>query len=131
MLSNDGRGDTQGAAAAGLLKVKNVFFAGMDILGADVDKKNPSDWSGTISSTYFSRPELNNQEFADIADLELDINWGPLADSPLRANGAADWSDAFLNGFEQVPYAGAFKSNAPADDWTSGWANFDPRNTAY
>jgi len=59
MLSNDGRGDTQGAAADGLLAVRNVFLAGMGMTGADVNN-NRNTWSGTISRDYFLQPHLNN-----------------------------------------------------------------------
>ena len=148
MLSNDGRGDTQGAAAADLLKVKNVFMAGMGMTGADVDKKDLS-WSGDISSDYFLQPELNNRVFATIEELgmkqfrskalpisatgyaanDLTANWGPVAGSPLL--GAADFTDAFLNDpfFTRVTYVGAFASDT--DDWMTGWTNFDPQNTEY
>jgi len=61
MLSNDGRGDTQGAAAGDLLKIKNVFFAGMEMTGADVDKKDYT-WSGDVSSDYFNRADLNRSQ---------------------------------------------------------------------
>jgi len=30
----------------------------------------------------------------------------------------------------EVPYVGALSEN-PAEDWTAGWTNFDPHNTAY
>jgi len=151
MLSNDGRGDTQGAAAAGDLKVKNVFFAGMGTTGADADKKDPTAWSGDISANYFKKAELNNQEFASIDDLKLKqfkskrlpvpatgfapndptANWGPTAGSPLL--GAADFTDALLNDpfFTRVTYAGAFASDSDADNWMKGWTNFDPQNTDY
>ena len=151
MLSNDGRGDTQGAAAGDLLKIKNVFFAGMGKTGADADKKDPTQWSGDISANYFKQAKLNNREFAAIDELMLNnplskslpvqatgfasdnpnANWGPKAGSPLL--GADDFTDAFLNDsyFEKVTYVGAFKSDADADNWTKGWANFDPQNTDY
>jgi len=149
MLSNDGRGDTQGAAAGDLLKVKNVFFAGMGMTGADADKKVPADWSGDISANYFKQAKLNNREFANISDLMLNnplsktlpvpatgfapdsktANWGPKTGSPLL--GAADFTDPMLVGFEVVTYVGAFASDAEADNWTSGWTNFDPQNTDY
>ena len=64
MLSNDGRGNTQEAAANGDLKVKNVFFAGMGATGADADKKNPTAWEGDISANYFKQAALNNTEYA-------------------------------------------------------------------
>ena len=137
MLSNDGRGDTQGAATNGLLKIKNVYFAGMGLLGADADKKNPSDWSGNFSINYFNTAGLNNRNFATIAELALkqpnskqpNANYGPMAGSPLL-NGA-DFSDAFLNNvfFTNVSYIGAFADEN--DNWASGWTNFDPQNTDY
>ena len=150
MLSNDGRGDTQGAAANGDLKIKNVFFAGMGMTGGDADNK-VNNWSGNISADYFKKTELNNQEFASIDDLklkqfkskrlpmpatgfaanDLTANWGPMAGSPLL--GAADFTDALLNDpfFTKVTYAGAFASDSEADNWTKGWTNFDPQNTDY
>ena len=151
MLSNDGRGDTQGAAAGGLLKVKNSCFAGMGLIGADADKKDPTQWSGNISSDYFNRQELNNRNYATIEELKLKqphskrlplpasgfaaddpaISCAPLTGSPLL--GAADFTDAFLNDifFEKVTYVGAFAGDTDADNWMKGWTNFDPQNTEY
>jgi hypothetical protein len=151
MLSNDGRGDTQGAAAADLLKIKNVYFAGMGKTGADADKKDPAAWAGDISAAYFRRDGLNNKAFESIDDLklkqlkskklpiptsgfapdDLTANWGPLTGSPLL--GAADFTDAFLNDpfFTKVTYIGAFASETDEDNWMKGWTNFDPQNTDY
>lgn len=137
MLSNDGRGDTQGAAASGLLKLKNIYYAGMELLGADADKKDPTTWSGDISINYFNRTELSNRSFNTIADLKLkqpnstqaSANYGPLSGSPLL--GSADFTDAFVTDafFSKVTYVGAFSGES--DDWASGWTNFDPQNTDY
>jgi hypothetical protein len=33
--------------------------------------------------------------------------------------------------FDKVNYIGAFASDSDADNWTKGWANFDPQNTDY
>ncbi|MCL2072565.1 MAG: hypothetical protein FWH18_01475 [Marinilabiliaceae bacterium] len=139
MLSNDGRGDTQGAAAADLLKVKNVVFAGMGMTGADADKKVPADWSGDISNDYFMQAKLNNRVFSTIAEIGLNqpnskqssSNYGPKSGSPLLNGG--DFNDPFLNDpyFTKVTYVGAFASDSDADNWTKGWANFDPQNTDY
>ena len=151
MLSNDGRGGTQGAASEELLKVKNVFFAGMGRTGADADKKNPADWAGDISANYFMQEKLNNRVFSTVDEIGLKqykskvlpisasgfsaddktANWGPAASSPLR--GAADFTDVFLSDsfFTKVTYAGAFASDNDADNWTKGWTNFDPQNTDY
>jgi hypothetical protein len=137
MLSNDGRGDTQGAATAGLLKLKNVYFAGMNLLGADADKKDPTQWSGDFSINYFNQSDLHNQNFSAIADLKMkqpnasqpNANYGPTAGSPLL--GSADFTDNFLNDafFSRVSYIGAFSGEN--DDWASGWTNFDPQNADY
>jgi len=137
MLSNDGRGDTQGAAANDLLKLKNVYFAEMNLLGADADKKDPAEWSGDVSINYFNKSGLNNRNFDAIADLKMkqpnskqaNANYGPMADSPLLGN--ADFTDTFLNDafFTEVTYIGAFSSEN--DDWATGWTNFDPQNTDY
>jgi hypothetical protein len=137
MLSNDGRGDTQGAAASGALKLKNLYFAGMDILGADADKKDPAQWAGAVSTDYFNRAELNNRNFSAIGALLLkqpnskqaNANYGPSVGSPLL--GGADFSDAFLSDacFTRVTYAGAFSGEN--DDWTAGWASFDPQGGEY
>ncbi|MDR2684668.1 MAG: hypothetical protein LBB53_04735, partial [Prevotellaceae bacterium] len=142
MLSDDGKGQTQEAAEQGLLKIKNVYFAGMGLLGADFDKKNPAEWSGDISSSYFDKSGLNNRNFAEIADLKLkqpnskqaNANYAPTTGSPLLGN--ADFSDMFLNDafFTPVTYIGAFADEN--DDWAKsidngGWTNFDPQNTDY
>lgn len=52
-------------------------------------------------------------------------NYGPKAGSVLLSGFTAPV------GFETAGYAGAFRSDAAADNWTSGWANFNPQNTAY
>jgi hypothetical protein len=142
MLSNDGKGDTQGAATNGLLKLKNIYFAGMGLLGADTDKKDPTAWAGDISINYFNTVSLNNRNFTNISDLMLkqpnskqsNASYAPLAGSPLL--NAADFTDAFLNDafFTPVTYIGAFANES--DDWAKpiqqgGWTNFDPQNTDY
>ncbi|MDR2621787.1 MAG: hypothetical protein LBC48_04300 [Dysgonamonadaceae bacterium] len=137
MLSNDGKGDTQGAAANNLLKLKNVYYAGMGLLGADADKKDPAQWSGNVSVDYFNRTGLNNRSFNTIADLKLkqpdskqaNANYGPATGSPLL--GSANFDDAFLNDafFTKVTYVGAFSGEN--DGWATGWTNFDPQNTNY
>jgi hypothetical protein len=137
MLSNDGRGDTQGAATSDLLKIKNVYFAGMGLLGADADKKDPAQWLGNFSIDYFNQSKLNNRSFTAIADLKMkqpdalqaNANYGPVSGSPLL--GSADFTDGYLNDafFTKVTYIGAFSGEN--DDWASGWTNFDPQNTSY
>lgn len=41
----------------------------------------------------------------------------------------ADFSNLSSNSwFDKVNYVGAFTTG---NDWTAGWANFDPENTVY
>jgi hypothetical protein len=148
MLSNDGRGDTQGAAARGELCLANNIVAGADIIGADADKKNPAQWSGSASSDYFGSPALNNRSLP-IADLKLkrpqskriplatagyspndpSADYRPAAGSPLL--GAAGFAHSFLGDpfFTKVDYIGAFSDEG--DNWMEGWTNFDPQNADY
>ncbi len=146
LLDND-KGTTQTWATNGELKIKNVFYAGMTILGSDINKSwedvlstdGKTKGSGnSFSHTYFLKSDLNNQAFADIADLKLkqpnslatNPNWGPVSGSPLL--GAADFTDNMVKtGFDVVTYAGAFASDSDADNWMKGWTNFDPQNTDY
>jgi len=66
--ANYGTGSHE-SAETGLLKVKNVFFAGMGMTGADVDSKTHA-WIGlgpdgfNFSANYFMKPELNNTVYA-------------------------------------------------------------------
>ena len=152
---NYGTGSHQ-SADDGLLKVKNVYFAGMGMTGADVDSKSHA-WIGlgpdgyNFSENYFLRTELNNRVFETVDELKLkqfkskilpipstgfaadDLtgNWGPTTGSPLLGN--ADFSDQLLNDpfFTKVNYVGAFASDSDEDNWLKGWTNFDPQNTDY
>jgi hypothetical protein len=54
-------------------------------------------------------------------------NWRPTTGSPLL--GAATLLEQDF--FEKVTYISAFASDSDADNWTKGWANFDPQNTDY
>ncbi len=142
LLLDKGKGNTQGFATDGSLKLKNIYFAGMGILGADDDSKTDGSWKGEFSISYFNQESLNNKNFTDISALMLkqpksitssgaiatDANWGPVAGSPLLTG--ANFDDAMLSsGFEKVTYVGAFASDT--DNWIESWTNFDPQNTDY
>lgn len=140
-------------AENGELKLRTIYFAGMKYLGSDVNKRTEDAdvYSATgkeedidrsrvsNSHTFFLKAENKNKNFETIADLklkqpnskEVQPNYGPMADSPLL--NAADFTDELLSGafFDKVTYVGAFASDNEADDWTKGWANFDPQNTRY
>ncbi len=137
MLENDKGGDVQGAADAGKVAIKNIVFAGMGILGSDNDKSfvdqfsdNSEDMDATkesFSASFFKREGFANA-ILDYATLNLEgKNFAPQSGSPLLAG--ADFTDAKLQNsfFDKVSFKGAFGT----EDWSAGWANFDPQNTVY
>lgn len=140
MLDNQ-KGDTQGAASNGLLNIKNVWLAGMDITGSDanklfqdvlvtgydsnsapiIDASKPS-----FSSTFFLA-QSGNKAFADASSLLLTNGYMPSAGSPVLS--AASFTDNLLSSwFTKVSYIGAFQAG---DKWLDGWTNFNPENTVY
>lgn len=147
LLLDNQKGDTQGAATKGNLKLKNLYFAGMTIPGSDVNKSWKDFYSTdgatmdeskeSFSHTFFLAQE--NQYMDNIADLKLNQpnsmianpNWGPTTDSPLTGKTGLFDDTMLSSGFDKVDYIGAFKSDADADNWMKGWTNFDPQNTDY
>lgn len=148
IIENDKGSQTQSAATAGTFAIKNVFFAGMTILGSDKNKTwldyysndatTVDNTKASFSSTYF-KSIASNKNLSSIADLKLNQpnsmlanpNYGPSTGSPLL--GAGQFTDALLGDafFTKVDYVGAFKSDADSDNWMKGWTNFDPQNTVY
>ncbi|MCD7973066.1 MAG: hypothetical protein LUG18_10460 [Candidatus Azobacteroides sp.] len=146
LILDNQKGDTQGLASGGSLKLENIIFAQMGIVGSDVNNSFEDKYSSngkdmtddqSFSHTYFLA-QTGNKVFDNIADLKLNqpnsmlanANYGPTSGSPLL--NAASFSDALLqSGFEKVDYIGAFKSDSDADNWMKGWTNFDPQNTDY
>ena len=137
IIENDKGAETQRAASDGTLKLNNIFFAGMGILGSDKNKSftdglsvNGTDIDPTkesFSAAYF-KSAPGNRVFSGISDLILNESYKPLAGSPLLT--AASFADALLaSGFRPVSYIGAFSGTA--DTWTDTWTNFNPQYTAY
>lgn len=143
------KGNTVEMAKEGTVKLQNIWFAGMDILGSDANKlyedvlvtgydenKKPvkDESQESYSSTFFKSQAGN--KFTTMEELALTgantitgltFNFMPQAGSPLL--NAASFSDASLqSGFDKVSYVGAFGESA---DWLEGWTNFDPNNTDY
>ena len=135
IIEND-KGDSQGSAKAGDVKLSRIWFAAMDITGSDKNKTwtNVSlNGSGTesFSSSFFKAQSGNKEvplsEMQLTSDGSIGCNCLPSATSPLLT--AAAFTDSFLSTwFDKVNYIGAFGANA---NWTKGWANFDPQNTDY
>ena len=97
--------------------VKNVIFAGMWENFKDDDSKS-----------YFETENLKNQVYASSNDLiATNADYSSVVGDKI---GGADFSDSVLsdNFFDKVTYKGAFYGT---NDWTAGWTNWDPQNTAY
>lgn len=97
--------------------VKNVLFAGM--------WKNFKD---NASQNYFQTEALKNATYASSNDLiAKDGDYSSVVADKIVG---ADFADAALADgfFTKVAYKGAFDGK---NDWTKGWANFDPNNTDY
>ncbi len=138
MLDNQ-KGDTQGAATNGLLKLQNIWFAGMDATGTDANKlyddvlvtgydeksKPITDASQPSFSSTFFLAQNGNRAIADWASLVEADGYTPLANSPLLT---APTFTGLDNWFITANYIGAFGTG---EKWTAGWTNFDPQNTDY
>lgn len=139
LILDNQKGDTQGAASNGLLKLQNIWFAGMGITGSDANKlyedvlvtgyddksqaiKDASQKS--FSSTFFLAQNGNNVLPSWTSLVEAD-GYTPLANSPLLT---AQTYTGLDNWFVTANYIGAFGAG---EKWTADWTNFDPQNTEY
>jgi hypothetical protein len=143
IIENDKGSTTQQWATEGKLNIAHCYLAGMikNFQNAQYWKEssvsNPDD-GGSFIEAYFNRTDGGNHT-ATIDALKFSGNpfnlsnpgMFPASDSPLASG--ASWSNAKVSsGFDKVNYIGAFGPNeTSADNWTSGWCNFDPQNTAY
>ncbi|MDR1500095.1 MAG: Ig-like domain-containing protein [Tannerellaceae bacterium] len=97
--------------------VRNVIFAGMW-----------KDFQNDGSEAYFLKEGLGNRSILSTKDvIASDGDYSSVVASQISG---ADFADALLGNsfFEKVTYKGAFDGT---NDWTSGWANFDPNNADY
>ena len=129
------KGGTVQAAKDGLLKLQNVYFAGMDAVGSDANKiytdylydaankKVLDETQKSYSNTFFFS-EPSNRYFDSWTTLVGSDGYTPVAGSPLL--GAASFTG--WTGFDTVSYIGAFDGTS---NWMNGWTNFDPQNTRY
>lgn len=139
LILDNQKGDTQGAATAGNMKLQNIYFAGMDAVGTDANKiyddvmvtgydadsKPIMDSSKKSFSSTFFLAQSGNKYLTKWSDLLLNNSYIPQTGSPVLSGasftGIGSW-------FSQVSYIGALNAG---DTWTSGWTNFDPQNTDY
>ena len=142
IIENDKGSTTQTGATEGKLNVTNCVMAGMIKNFQDAQSNNPvlsPTNEGAFANSYFNRANGNNRIMSSLADLKFTGNplslsapgMFPQSGSPL-ASGAA-WTDAKVStGFDKVNYIGAFgPTETAANNWMSGWCNFDPQNTVY
>lgn len=149
LLLDGEKGNTQEMAKAGNLKLQNIYFAGMGIVGSDANKfygdtlvtgysngKPILDRTKPSFSSEFFRAQAGNVVVPVISDLKLTdgtvnkvgANYLPQTGSPLLGN--ASFADVVVSsGFDKVLYVGAFSGEA--DGWLNGWTNFDPQNADY
>jgi len=115
---------TESNAAAGDLQFRNSIIAGCT---------TPLTASGAFDiQAWYDTPGYGNSILTNSSDilsgypLNLESpNFLPQTGSPLLSG--ADFSNANLQGLQNVSYRGAFG----ATNWTQGWCNFDPQNTVY
>ena len=143
LLIDGEKGDTPAQAAAGTLKLRNIFIANADIIGSDANKcyeDKEYDFSAkavkvgstqSFSHSFFELAANNNRYFADKSALMLTDGKGvgvpfmPMTGSPLFGAQSFAGLDSW---FTAVDYIGAFGAN---DSWLDGWTNFNPQNTVY
>jgi hypothetical protein len=130
-LRFDGSG-VGNAAQSDTIQIRNTILAG-NIRLADstgTGSFSPQEWLKTpaFGNTVF---DINSSvqltaPFSIYPDVPLPgnnvSNWMPLGGSP--ALSGASFTNPNLAGFEQVSFRGAFGT----DNWTSNWAQFNPRN---
>lgn len=135
------KGDTRTQAQNGTIKLQNVWFANMDAIGTDANKKYEDVLCTSYADKTYDETQLSyshtwfmeqtgNKYYEDKSQLMLTDADGvgaaymPQAGSPLLTGA----SFTGLSGFTQVSYIGAF---AAGDTWLDGWTNFDPQNAEY
>lgn len=121
MILDNEKGDTQGSATKGLLKLNNLYFAGMTIVGSDFNKVYKDElYDYTSKTTDASKPSFSSTFFKLAANNNTISDWTAMTWSGIASIIAANQAVSKT--------AGAF---AGGNDWTAGWANFDPQNTDY
>lgn len=121
---------TQANAEAGDLQFRNNVLAGM---ATAINVPGSQTWDQAAATAWFNTSGWDNTIYTSNSELQVanpfnltSPDFRPNSGSPLL-NGssfAGPLADSF---FENVSFRGAFG----ATDWTAGWANWDPQNTAY
>jgi hypothetical protein len=114
----------EGNATGDALQVRNTIIATCNtpLAVASGSSFNINAWFTTPS--YGNSIQFDNNGLAT-APYASTPNFLPAGGSILLSG--ADFTNTNLSGMEVVTFRGAFGTT----DWTSGWANWDPQNTAY
>ncbi|MBA9076598.1 MULTISPECIES: hypothetical protein [Rufibacter] len=119
---------TQANATAGTLKIQNTVISGVP-----AGKALTVESGGTYDvATWFNATAKANQVIADNATLGISGSFNQTT-RPNFSIGTQLQTGASFTGMPSFftttgTYIGAFASG---QDWTAGWANFDPKNTDY
>ncbi len=139
ILDNE-KGNTQEAATNNLLKLHRIAFAGMDAVGTDFNKIYTDGlYDYNTKTVDASKPSFSSTFFQLPANGNVVLGWSPLsysgivsaisASTQVGSSLSASFDDITSNSwFDKVNFVGAFQAG---NDWTAGWANFDPENTVY
>lgn len=115
-------------AQSGSLNLKNITLAGC------TEKLKTASGSTWDFQTWFQTSSAKNQSYSDYTQLGLPSAWNlnqPVLhpESTSALHNAADFTHVLLQNsfFQPVNYQGAMGTQ----DWTQGWAEFDPQNRKY
>jgi len=118
----------EGNATSGLLQVENTIIAGCTV--------NFEEASGSTFdiTTWFNDPVKGNITYTENTEVMLSDAFNLTAPNPLPMAGSPALSGALFTNlnltdtfFTAITYRGAFGDT----DWTMGWANWTPNNSAY
>lgn len=127
--------NTWANAQAGELQIKNCALVGMKV---NYEVPSGSSFSATDVQNWYTNASRNNSVI--VGPVKAKIKGAfltsteslapvvlPLSGSPLLSG--ANFTDSKVSGsfFTQTTYIGAFGS----EDWTAGWVNWNPQQTAY
>ncbi|MFM8978797.1 MAG: hypothetical protein ACKOJE_12215, partial [Bacteroidota bacterium] len=123
---------SQSAATNNDLQLENLVFANMGVNFEQTSGANT--WTGMTA--YFTAPSRSNETYPSTSALGLQSGYNSLTNPTLLpASGSillsgASFSNSRLSTdpfWTPTTFRGAFGTQ----DWTAGWANFDPNGTNY
>lgn len=128
------KGNTPARADLNELQLENVIMAGMTVNYVERTGTVQTPYTVAQHEAYFRATARNNRDDLTIADIigtSLISLTAPVllppAGSPLLSGASFTNSRLTDTFFTPTAYRGAFGT----DNWTSGWCNWNPQNTAY